>query len=129
LALSLGTHGGLAIGQVGYKGRVLTVVRDTDASKREVRVNFGVFAGRSATAAEIDDLARALLPELGDVTIVAEDRRELSGDSETSLHQVRIEVPEGAEVDRVVALAEEWAQAQIEERHAEVVEAPEAAGT
>jgi hypothetical protein len=89
-----------------------------------VLVNFGVFAGRSATAAEIDDLARALLPELGDVTIVAEDRRELSDQSETSLHQVRIEVPEDIDVDHVVALAEDWAQAHIEERHAEVVDTP-----
>ena len=103
---------------------MLTVVKSTDASRREVRVNFGVFAGRSATPAEIDDLARALLPEHGDVTIVAEDRRELSDQSETSLHQVRIEVPEDVDVDHVVALAENWAQAHIEERHADVVDTP-----
>ena len=28
----------------------------------EVRVNFGIFAGREVTAAEIDELARVLLP-------------------------------------------------------------------
>ena len=87
-------------------------------------MNFGVFAGRSATPAEIDDLARALLPALGDVTIVAEDRVELSDQSETALHQVRIEVPAEIDVDEVVALAEDWAQAHIEERHADVVDAP-----
>ena len=55
---------------------MLTVVTHNEGSP-ELRINFGVFAGRSATPAEIDELARLLLPELGDVTIVAEDRREL----------------------------------------------------
>ncbi len=102
---------------------MLTVVRHTNKA-REVRVNFGVFAGRSATAAEIDALAHALLPELGDVTIVTEDRRELSDQSETSLHQVRIELPEDADVERVVKVTEDWAQAHIEDRHAEIVDSP-----
>ena len=102
---------------------LLTVVSHTDANARELRINFGVFAGRSATPAELYDLARTLLPVLGDVTIVAEDRRELNSQSETSLHQVRIELPEGADAEHVVALAEEWAQQHIEDRHAEVVDA------
>jgi hypothetical protein len=97
---------------------VLTLITDN-----ELRINFGVFAGRSATPAEIDELARRLLPELGDVTIVAEDRRELNGQSETSLHQVRVELPEGADVDRVTAVAEMWANAHIEDRHADVIDA------
>ena len=101
---------------------MLTLVTHTDAPTRELRVNFGVFAGRSATPAELDDLARVLLPELRDVTIVAEDRRELSDQSETSLHQVRIELPEGADAERVAALAEEWAHAHIDDRHADVVD-------
>jgi hypothetical protein len=103
---------------------VLTVVMQTDGSTREVRINFGMFAGRSATPAEIDELARALLPELGSVTIVASERRELSETSETALHQVQIELDEDADVDRVVALAEEWAQAHIDDRHAEIVDEP-----
>ena len=115
-------QGGFGRRGSGYKLSVLTVVTHTNAPKRELRINFGVFAGRSATPAELDDLARALLPELGDVTIVAEDRRELSGDSETSLHQVRIELPDDVDAGRVRALAEEWAQAHIQDRHAEVVE-------
>ena len=56
----------------------------------EVRVNFGVFAGRAATAAEIDDLAQGLLSKVGEVSIVAEDRHEIGEESEASLHQVRI---------------------------------------
>ena len=101
---------------------MLTVITEASAGSRELRINFGVFAGRSATPRELDELARMLLPELGAVTIVAEDRRELSGDSETSLHQVRVELPRDADDDRVVAVAEEWAQAHIEGRHAEVMD-------
>ena len=102
---------------------MLTVISEESAGLRELRINFGVFAGRSATPAEIDELARMLLPELGDVTITAEDRRELNSRSETSLHQVRIDLPESADAERVVAVAEEWAQAHIEDRHADVVDA------
>lgn len=101
---------------------MLTVVKKASAGSRELRINFGVFAGRSATPAEIDQLARMLLPELGDVTIVAEDRRELNDQSETSLHQVRVELPAFADVERVTAVAEEWAQAHIADRHADVVD-------
>jgi len=101
---------------------VLTVLTENEGS-RVLRINFGVFAGRNATPAEVDELARALLPELGDVTIVAEDRRELNDRSETSLHQVRVELPADADVDRVAAVAEQWARAHIEDRHADVVDA------
>ena len=102
---------------------MLTVISEASAGSRQLRINFGVFAGRSATPAEVDQLARMLLPELGDVTIVAEDRRELNTRSETSLHQVRVELPDGTDVERVVAVAEEWAQAHIDDRHADVVDA------
>ena len=102
---------------------MLTVIKEASAGSRELRINFGVFAGRSSTAAEIDQLARMLLPELGDVTITAEDRRELNESSETSLHQVRIDLPRTADVERVIELAEEWAQAHIQDRHADVVDA------
>ena len=102
---------------------MLTVISEASAGSRELRINFGVFAGRSATPAEVDQLARMLLPELGDVTIVAEDRRELNDQSETSLHQVRVDLPDGADVERVVEVAEGWAQAHIDDRHADVVDA------
>src|SRR3954468_17513918 len=108
---------------MGYNEEVLTVVKEASAGSRELRINFGVFAGRSATPAEIDQLARMLLPELGDVTITAEDRRELNDRSETSLHQVRIELAESTDVERVIEVAEEWAQAHIDDRHADVVDA------
>ena len=96
----------------------------------EIRVNFGVFAGRDATAAEVDELAKTLVPEVGEVSIVAEQRHEVSEDVEASLHQVRIEVgedqlpPAGSERDvltgRLLERAERWAEACIADRHAEI---------
>lgn len=107
-------------------------VRDVEPPGVEVRVNFGVFAGRAATPAEIDDLARALLPKVGEVAIVAEERHEIGEGSEASLNQVRIEVgpdqlpDDEHELDilcgRLVEAAEHWAQGCIAERHAEVSE-------
>jgi hypothetical protein len=103
-----------------------------DPPALEIRVNFGVFAGRAATQAEIDELAKELLPELHEVTIVGEERHEISEDVEASLHQVRIEVdgeqlpPTGpdreAAIRRLLAAAERWAEACIADRHAEVTE-------
>ena len=58
----------------------------------EVRVNFGVFAGREATAAEIDKLAEWLLDEVGEVSIISEERHEIDASVEASVHQVRIEL-------------------------------------
>src|SRR5215475_16008191 len=84
----------------------------------EVRVNFGMFAGRRATAAEIDELAKALLPKVGEVAIVAEERHEIGESSEASLNQVRVEVsPEHLPDDeheldelcgRLVEASERW---------------------
>jgi hypothetical protein len=104
----------------------------SDPSPLEIRVNFGVFAGRAATPAEIDDLARVLLPQIGEVSIVAEERHEISEGVEASLHQVRVEVAEEslpsspgerAELtDSLVEEASRWAEACVAERHAEVAE-------
>jgi hypothetical protein len=98
----------------------------------EIRVNFGVFAGRDATPAEIDELAEALLLEVRDVSIVSEQRHEIGDGTEASLHQVRIEVADedlpasevdrDAVADRLVEAAERWAEACIADRHAEISE-------
>ena len=85
----------------------------------DIRVNFGVFAGREATAAEIDDLARTLLEHLESVTIVAEQRYIVDREMEASVHQIRIE-PGSGDVAALVAIAATWAEACINERHAEV---------
>jgi hypothetical protein len=89
----------------------------------EVRVNFGVYAGRNATAAEIDDLARLLRTEVPAFTVIAEARHEFGGDVETSLHQVVIEVDRRNADDlsdetceRIVDTANRWATACIASR-------------
>jgi len=99
----------------------------------EIRVNFGMFAGREATPAEIDDLAAELLDKVGEVAIVAEYRHEIGRHSEASLHQVRIEVGSGElpeseqEVDefrgRLIEATERWARACIADRHVELSDA------
>src|SRR6476620_11669643 len=93
----------------------------------EVCVNFGVFAGRDATRAEIDRLATWLLDEVGEVSIVSEERLETDGDVEASVHQVRIQVADGtgdrdALAQRIVERAAYWAHLCVAERHAEVAD-------
>jgi hypothetical protein len=85
------------------------------ATDRDVRVNFGVFAGRNATQAEIDDLARALRDEARTFAIVAEERHEFGGDVEAAVRQIVIEIPDASE-DHVLAIAERWAKACIHAR-------------
>ncbi|HEY2328094.1 MAG TPA: hypothetical protein VGH52_11480 [Gaiellaceae bacterium] len=100
-------------------------VRRHDPPGLEVRVNFGVYASRGATPAEIDKLAEWLLDEIGDVTIVAEDRHEIGAHSEASVHQVRIEVQAPADEaleQRLVARAEHWARLCAADRHLEVTD-------
>jgi hypothetical protein len=89
----------------------------------EVRVNFGVYAGRNATAAEIDDLAHLLREEISVFAIVAEARHEFGNDVETSLHQVVIEVDRqnadtltDATCERIVDMANRWASACVASR-------------
>ena len=104
----------------------------SDPPALRIRVNFGVFAGREATPAEIEELAAQLVPDVGEVSIVSEQRHEIGEDVEAALHQVRIEVDQeqlpAAEnererlADRLVQVAERWAEACIAERHAEVTE-------
>ena len=96
--------------------------REPDSPGLEIRINFGVFAGRDATPAEIDELGQALLPVVGEVT----------GEVEVALHQVKVEIaseqlPEGERdvgelCGRLIERAERWARACIDERHAEVSE-------
>ena len=90
----------------------------------DIRVNFGVFAGREATQAEIDDLAHTLLEELEAVTIIAEQRYIVDREREASIHQIRIELEEGdGDAGRLLLIAERWAEACVAERHAEINEA------
>jgi hypothetical protein len=91
------------------------------ADDGDIRVNFGMYAGREATQAEIDDLARTLLEEVQAVTIVAEQRYLVDHETEAAVHQIRIQ-QEGGDARALVAHAERWARACVAERHAEVSE-------
>ncbi|HZC30056.1 MAG TPA: hypothetical protein VE261_00965 [Gaiellaceae bacterium] len=86
-------------------------VREQPRAALEVRVNFGLFAGRGATPAEIDDLARSLKDVLDAFEVVAEERHEFGGAVEASVHQVAIHADEDSDdaALRVVEAAERWA--------------------
>jgi hypothetical protein len=106
-------------------------VHRDDRPAIEVRVNFGVFAGRDATSAEIDRLAQWLLDEVGEMSIISEERHEIDANVEASVHQVRIEVAQGipdADVERkaleqrILERAHHWMRQCASDRHAEVAE-------
>ena len=110
----------------------LAFVSHSDPSVLEIRVNFGMFAGREVTPAEIDELAAALVPEVHEVSIVAENRVEAAENAEATVHQVRIEI-EGSDLPepgdhleetrrRVLDIVERWAESCIAERHVEIAE-------
>jgi hypothetical protein len=111
---------------------VIAFATEQEPAGLEIRVNFGVFAGRDATAAELEELGKLLVPEAGEVSIVGEQRHEIAEEAEVVLHQVRVSVsPEivpddpGARkelCERLVTLAEIWARQCINERHAEVTD-------
>jgi hypothetical protein len=96
----------------------------------EVRVNFGMYAGREATPAEIDDLAEQVLGKVSSVSIVSEERHEIDDHSEAAIHQVRIEIPTDALPEahvqreelagRLIETAERWADACIASRHVDI---------
>jgi hypothetical protein len=88
----------------------------------DIRVNFGMFAGREATQAEIDDLAKDLLERVDAITIVAEHRTVADHDMEASVHQIRIELDEDDDPKAPLELAHRWAEACIADRHIEVAE-------
>ncbi len=111
--------------------RIAFVAEPREQPAIEVRVNFGIFAGREVTPAEIDELARVLLSEVRSISILSEQRHEIDADAEISVHQLRIEVEAKAlagDADvailgtRLADLAEHWAEGCISERHAEITE-------
>jgi len=99
-------------------------VREHEEPGIEVRVNFGVFAGRHATPAEIDELAAALRNLVPAFAIVAEDRHEFADSAEAAVHQVVIEVPRehwsrepDVFAEHIVLAANGWALGCIASRH------------
>ena len=92
----------------------------------ELCVNFGLFAGREVTAAEIDELARELLSKVARVSIVSERHYEIGADAEGAVHQLRVQIgahalgsePDLAELrGRLLELTERWATACIATRN------------
>ena len=71
------------------------LVARRDMPAIEVRVNFGLFAGRAPPRPRSTELAAWLLDEVGAVTIISEERHELERHAEASVHQVRIELAAG----------------------------------
>jgi hypothetical protein len=96
----------------------------------EIRINFGMYAGREATPAEIDELGRELLARVHEVSIISEERHVIADTSEVQLHQVRVEVPvadlpdDEHELDelrgRLLEVSERWAHSCIADRHVDV---------
>jgi hypothetical protein len=93
----------------------------------ELCVNFGLFASREVTPAEIDDLARELLTKVARVTIVSERRYEIGADAGAAVHQLRVQIQPGAlrsdQPDlaelrgRLLEITERWALASITTRN------------
>ncbi len=100
------------------------LVREHDDPGIEIRVNFGVFAGRHATPAEIDELALAIREHAPSFAIVSENRHEFGDAVEASVHQVVVEVPQDAGgeaqellAEQIVLAANGWALECIAARH------------
>ena len=101
---------------------ILAFIAEPEVAQREVRVNFGLFAGRVVTPAEIEELAKVLIPEFDQVSITSAERHEFSDQSEVTVQQVRVELPPDVDAAAVLAMVERWAQSCIDDRHVEVSE-------
>jgi hypothetical protein len=116
------THLGSRLKRLPYPS-VAFVPEPSAGPAVEIVVNFGVFAGRAASPAEIDRLGEWLLDTTSAVTIVCEERHEIGGHAEGTVHQVRIAIPadcvpvDPAEReqlgDRLLDRATYWARACI----------------
>jgi hypothetical protein len=111
---------------------IIAFAVDQEPAGLEIRINFGIFAGRDATTAELEELGKLLVPEAGEVSIVGEQRHEIAEEAEVVVHQVRVSVaPENVPTDsatrkafceKLVGLAEIWARQCIRDRHAEMTD-------
>jgi hypothetical protein len=110
-------------------GNALSFLADpAEPPEIEIRVNFGTFAGRDATVAEVDDLARDLLGVLHRVSIESLRRHELDQGHEASIHQVVVQAATADAVEptsrdvlagRLLDRVDAWARRCIELRHVE----------
>ena len=58
--------------------QAIAFVVEQEPAGVEIRINFGVFAGRDATTAELEELGKLLVPEAGEVSVTGEERHELA---------------------------------------------------
>jgi hypothetical protein len=99
----------------------------------EIRINFGMYAGREATPAEIDELGKELLARVREVAIISEERHEIADRTEIQLHQVRVEIAQHDlptdvhDLDelrgRLLEVSERWARGCFAERRTEAAAA------
>lgn len=101
---------------------LIAFVTRSDPSTLEITVNFGVFAGREATPAELDELAHMIVRDFGHASVVGEHRHEVGREAEAAVYQVRVEIPDGVDGERIAAASAAWAMACVDDRHAEVSE-------
>lgn len=86
----------------------------------EIVVNFGPLAGREATLAEVDRLARRLLGTAEHVRAHAVRIHDMSAQSETIVHQVVVEAVAAAPAaDELRRVCETWAAECAAERSLE----------
>ena len=98
-------------------------VRSDDEGATEIVVNFDPLAGREATEAEVDRLARRLLGAVEFVRVHAVRSHEMSAQSESIVHQVVVQVTvETDDVERLREMCEAWAADCAAERSVEPLE-------
>jgi hypothetical protein len=130
--MSMATDGQLASPTLTPAEPMLVFASAFDDRRLELRVNFGLFAGREATPAEIEQLAQHLLPKIDRVTIVSELRYEIGTGAEGTVHQVKVtiapqQLPDSYEElvelrGRLLELTEQWARSCFADRHASISE-------
>jgi hypothetical protein len=108
---------------IDFEPPVAFAVPRTHPPGAEIRINFGILAGRDATPAEIDALGRELLALVPGVSIVSEQHYEMNRGREAVVHLVTVGLDEPLEGEleaQVVAAAERWARSCADARHADV---------
>jgi hypothetical protein len=97
-------------------------VRTDDHGAPEIVINFGPLAGREATLAEVDRLARRLLGAVEYVCVHAVRSHEMSTHSESIVHQVVVQATgETDDVEELRDLCEAWAAECAAERSVQPV--------
>ena len=92
-------------------------VESVGAGTVRIVVNFGPMAGREATQAEVDRLARRLLRVAREVRVHAVRTHDMGQERETIIHQVIAEADAKTEdADALREICEEWAVDCAEER-------------